>query len=165
MPRASNEDIAAQYENNSIYLILSSRGALPGFHWGIFIPTESPVGGVWHATNREGGWKLERKLSKSVPFSVSLVVAYKIGALTPSNSQACQDVLDSVVADGTPSPNTGEEFSCRIWAKDAVIALEKNKIITLGKTLSALEKDVFDMASDHKDTVEVGDEEARVVND
>lgn len=57
MASTSRQAIAANYEDYSIYVLLSSRGALPGFHWGIFIPTTTPAGHVWHATNREGGWK------------------------------------------------------------------------------------------------------------
>ncbi|QSS60063.1 hypothetical protein I7I51_04859 [Histoplasma capsulatum] len=87
MSTLSREAIAAQYEDFAIYLILSSPGAEPDFHWGIFIPTASPGRRVWHATNREGGWKLEDKTSASVPFSLSLVFAFKIGSFDPSAGQ------------------------------------------------------------------------------
>lgn len=160
----SREVIAAQYENNSIYVILSSRGALPGFHWGIYIPTKPPDGQVWHATNREGGWKLERKNSANVPFSMSLVVAYKIGSVSPSDWESCQDILSGVAADGRPSPNTGEESDCQTWAMDAIMALESNKIVTLAATLTELQARWLHLATLHKDNVETGRSSARVVN-
>ncbi|RAL16155.1 uncharacterized protein BO97DRAFT_411395 [Aspergillus homomorphus CBS 101889] len=61
MTSQSREYIAKQYENYSIYVMLGSRGAEPGYQWGIIIPTATPTGQVWHATNREGSWKLEQK--------------------------------------------------------------------------------------------------------
>ncbi|PYH95641.1 hypothetical protein BO71DRAFT_199916 [Aspergillus ellipticus CBS 707.79] len=144
--------------------MLSSRGALPGFRWGIFIPTATPIGQVWHATNREGGWKLDPKTSPNVPFSLSLLLAKKIGAVNQSNWQTCVDILDGIPADGRPSPNTGEVFSCRVWVKDAIIALQNNGIITLGKALSELEDILLEGASDNKVGVERGRSRARVEN-
>ena len=48
-------------EDWSIYVIMSLRGANPGFHWGLFVPTNKPQGYVWHATNVSGGWKWRRR--------------------------------------------------------------------------------------------------------
>lgn len=160
----SNEEIAAQYQNNAIYVILSSRGALPGFHWGIFIPTASPLGYIWHATNREGGWKLEHKQSNNVPFSMSLVLSQKVGTVTSANFQACRDILNAIRADGTPSPNTGEDFSCRVWVKDALVALHKNRIIVLPKDINDVAADLLAAAEPHKPAVETGKATAEVNN-
>ncbi|MCJ1257496.1 hypothetical protein MMC24_005322 [Lignoscripta atroalba] len=126
-----NKAIAAQYENNAIYVILSSRGAGSGFHWGIFLPTASPEGYVWHATNREGGWKLEHKKSKQVPFSLTLILSYKVGTVNGDTWDACFNALNSVPAAGQPSVNTQERFCCRIWVKDALQALDNNRVIAL----------------------------------
>lgn len=160
----SREDIAARYENYGIYVMLSSRGALPGFHWGIFIPTASPKGHVWHATNREGGWKLEHKTSPNVPFSMSLVLAYKIGSTSPSSWQTCQDILEGVDGSGRPSPYTGEESSCDVWVKDAIRSLHDNGIIVLSESVDSLEEKMINLASPHKDMVEGGESSARVEN-
>ncbi|KAK2871592.1 hypothetical protein FQN49_003024 [Arthroderma sp. PD_2] len=164
MASKSRDDIARQYENYSIYVILSTRGANPGFHWGIFVPTDTPTGQVWHATNREGGWKLEQRPSSNVPFSMSLVLAYKIGSVNDSNWQTCKDVLSGVAAGPHPSPNTGEAFSCRVWAKDAIIALRDNGIIVLEEDLSSIEALLLSRASQHKSSVETGASTAKVVN-
>ena len=128
----SKEDMAGQYQNNSIYIFLRSRGALPGFHWGIFIPTASPLGHIWHATDNQGGWRLEHHVEiDEVPFSIGLVLCQKIGTADADKFEMCYDVLNAVGADGTPSPHTGEAFSCRVWVKDAMLALHKNRIIVL----------------------------------
>lgn len=160
----SKEAIAAQYENYSIYVILSSRGAASGFHWGIFIPTISPYGHVWHATNREGGWKLEHKQSDGVPFSMSLVLSQKIGSINASTWQACCDILSGISANGSPSPNTGEEFNCVIWVKDAIHALHNNGIIVLNQTVAVIESQLVIHASGHKSKVELGTSTAKVEN-
>ncbi|EGD95797.1 hypothetical protein TESG_03263 [Trichophyton tonsurans CBS 112818] len=160
----SREDIAKQYENYSIYVMLSSRGANPGFHWGIFIPTNTPDGHLWHATDRERGWKLDQRPSKNVPYSLSLVLAHKIGAVNNTNWQTCIDTLNGIPAGPHPSPNTGETFSCRIWVKDAIIALEKNGIITLNKSIARIEEALLDAAAGYKDDVEVGAKLAKVKN-
>lgn len=165
MSHESREEIARKYQNYSIYALLNTRGALPGFHWGIFIPTASPDGYLWHATNREGGWKLEHKKSSNVPFSLSLLLAHKIGSVSESDLQPCVDVLNGVPGDGRPSPNTDEKFDCRIWVKDAIIALEKNKIITLKEPLSSIETYLVNTARHYKPGVETGLRTAEVEND
>ncbi|KAF3898145.1 hypothetical protein GTR04_0992 [Trichophyton interdigitale] len=160
----SREDIAKQYENYSIYVMLSSRGANPGFHWGIFIPTKTPDGHLWHATNREGGWKLDQRPSENVPYSMSLVLAHKIGAVNNTNWQTCIDTLNGIPAGPHPSPNTGETFSCRTWVKDAIIALEKAGIISLDGDISAVEVMLINEASKYKKYVEEGDNGVKVKN-
>ncbi|KAI1907385.1 hypothetical protein LOZ12_005160 [Ophidiomyces ophidiicola] len=164
MSLPSKEAIAAQYHNNSVYVILSSRGALPGFHWGIFIPSSTPYGEVWHATNREGGWKPEKKNSGNVPFSMSLVLAHNVGHLNQESQKTCRDILDSLPADGTPSPNTGEPFDCRTWVLDALVALQNAGVIVLTKPLQELQESLVSDAEVHKDVVERGSGVAKVVN-
>lgn len=164
MATASRQTVAAQYENYAIYVLLSSRGAQPGFHWGIFMPTASPDGHVWHATNREGGWKLEHKTSANIPFSMSLVLAYKIGTVNQSAQKNCLDILNRVDASGLSSRSTGEEFSCRVWVKDAIITLHNNHIIVLNETVDAIEAKLTSRANAHKSKVESGQSAARVDN-
>jgi hypothetical protein len=164
MPHRSKSEIAAQYENYSLYVMLSSRGAAPGFHWGLFIPTATPTGDVWHATNQSGGWNVTPRSSNNVPFSMSLVLAYKLASLTPSTMEACKRILDAYPYRYSHSPNTGEPFSCRVWVKDAVIELQKNGMIVLTRDYSLIEAQLIEDASDHKDEVEGGADDAKVEN-
>lgn len=60
------------YVLRSLQNILSRRGGQPGFHWGIFVPTNKPQGEAWHAVNRCGGWSLEIKTTNGIPSSMKL---------------------------------------------------------------------------------------------
>ncbi|KAI2733401.1 hypothetical protein CBS147332_416 [Penicillium roqueforti] len=106
MPLRPSSEIEGLYENYSLYVLLSSRGAAPGFHWGLFIPTNTPVGDVWHATNRSGGWNVTPRSSSDVPFSMSLVLAFKLASLSTSAFEACKSILDAFPFDYSHSPNT-----------------------------------------------------------
>ena len=89
-----------------------------------------------HATNRFGGWQLEVRTSSNALSSLSLVLIYKIG---PASSQTAFDqVLRAVPANGSASLRTGEAFTCRIWTKDAIMALHNNRIVTLEADIGKL---------------------------
>lgn len=60
---------------------------------------------------------------------MSLVLVYKIGIA--SSQRAVDQVLQTVPADSSASLRTGEAFTCRIWTKDALMALHNNRIVTL----------------------------------
>lgn len=60
---------------------------------------------------------------------MSLVLVYKIGSV--SSQTALDQVLKAVPANGSASLRTGEAFTCRIWTKDALMALHNNRIVTL----------------------------------
>jgi len=60
---------------------------------------------------------------------MSLVILYKIGSV--KSPLEADQVLRSLPADGSPSLRTGEEFTCRIWVKDALMALSNNQSLTL----------------------------------
>ena len=161
---ADKKVIADQYENNSIYVLLSSRGALPDFHWGIFIPTNTPHGYLWHASNKEGGWHLKYGTSSNVPFSMSLLLAHKIGTVNSETWETCCNTLNLIPCSGQPSLHTGEQFSCRVWVKDAILELQKNKVIDLPEAISQIETELMNRASSFKDAVEGGFSTAQVDN-
>lgn len=56
--------------------------------------------------------------------------------------------------DYSHSPNTGEPFSCRVWVKDAMFALHRNRIIVLPKDIYRIERELVERASSHKELVE-----------
>ncbi|KAF2425515.1 hypothetical protein EJ08DRAFT_594316 [Tothia fuscella] len=159
-----SSQIARQYENYSIYVILSLRGANPGFHWGIFCPTATPTGQVWHAINRSGGWSLELKETSGVPTSMSLCLAFKVGTVNSANWETFKQTLASVPANGQPSPNTNEEFTCRVWVKDALHALHLAGVIRLLKSIAEIELEALDKAEANRLAVERGRNSARVIN-
>jgi hypothetical protein len=159
---AQSAEIVRQFENNAIYVTMGLRGAEPGFHWGIFVPLSTPQGWVWHATNRTGGWQLEVKESSTVHTSMSLCLAFKIGAVT--DVQAFGQVLVSVPSSGQPSANTGEAFTCRVWVKDALHALHAAGIIKLEKSIDEIESEALTIAEGHRMLVEQGQSSALVIN-
>lgn len=136
MPQTNK--IAHQFENWSIYVLLSSRGSLPGFHWGIFVPTDTPRGMFWHAINRTGGWHLEIIDTKTIPYSLSLCLAAKIGKIDSSACETLKKALEPVPGDGQPSQRNQEEFSCRVYVQDAIHALQTANVISLTKSIEEM---------------------------
>ncbi|KAJ8106729.1 hypothetical protein OPT61_g9347 [Boeremia exigua] len=156
--------VADLLENNSIYIFLNLRGALPGFHWGIFIPTNNPQGEVWHAVNRSGGWFLENKSTNGTPDPMSLCLVLKLGTVTSEHWAALRSALASVPSSGQPSLNTGEAFSCRVWVRDAVRALHDAGVIQLAKAVESIEAFALETAESHRCYIERGTRAALVLN-
>jgi hypothetical protein len=67
---------------------------------------------------------------------MSLVLVFKIGSV--SSQTALDQVLQAVPADGSASLRTGEAFTCRIWTKDALVALHDSRIVTLPENIDEL---------------------------
>jgi len=151
-------------EDHSIYIILSLRGAQPGFHWGIFVPTNKPEGEVWHATNAGGGWNLENKTTRGIPNSMSLCVVLKLGIATSQNWTALHTTLANVPCSGQPSLNTGEPFTCRIWVKDAILALHNAGVIQLTAAIETIEEKAVKAAEKNRNKVERAAGAAQVDN-
>ncbi|KAH7335091.1 hypothetical protein BKA66DRAFT_435612 [Pyrenochaeta sp. MPI-SDFR-AT-0127] len=151
-------------EDWSIYVIMSLRGANPGFHWGLFVPTNKPQGYVWHATNVGGGWTMEEKITSGIPNSMSLCLAFKVGTVNSSNWDTLRSTLHQVPAEGQPSPNTGEDFSCRTWVEDSLLALHNASIIQLSKAIQTIEEDVLRVAESNRRPVESGTGAAMIWN-
>jgi len=151
-------------ENYSIYIILSLRGAQPGFHWGLFVPTNKPQGEIWHAVNRSGGWSLEIKSSGGIPSSMSLCLVMKLGTVTSQNWAALRTTLGNVPSSGQPSLNTNEAFTCRVWVKDAILALHNAGVIRLAKAIETIEQTAIATAERHRLNIEQGTGAAMVLN-
>jgi hypothetical protein len=143
-------------EDWSIYVILSLRGENPGFHWGIYVPTNKPQGYVWHAINESGGWKMEEKISSGVPYPMSLCLVFKVGTVNSSNWDTLRSTLYQIPAEGQPSTHTGEVFSCRTWTKDSLLALHNAGIIQLTQAIQTIESDVVSEAEQNRRSVELG---------
>lgn len=165
MPQLTPAQLTAlQYENWGIYVILSSRGAQPGFHWGIFVPSASPLGTVWHATNSSGGWRLERKDTSNIPMSMSLCVAAKVGNVNSATLETLTQTLDSIPAAGQPSSRNNEPFTCRVWVQDALHALHMARVIVLTKSIEKIVEKLIDIGEEVKPAVENGSSSALVLN-
>lgn len=104
-------------------------------HWGIFIHSQKNSGTFYHAVNRAGGWSLEVERTEGIYRSRPLVLLFRLGSVSSSTSTLCDSTLRNVPAKGEPSTRTSEAFTCRIWVKDAVVALHSAKIIVLTKSI------------------------------
>jgi hypothetical protein len=151
-------------ENKSIYITLNLRGALPGFHKSIFVPTEKPTGEVWHATNPSGGWFLETETTATLMESLSVCVALKVGTVTDQSLMILRTTLEGVPASGEPSVNTGEAFSCTVWVKDALLALHKPMVITLVKDIETINQEAIAAGEANRSTIEMGTGPPMVLN-
>ncbi|KAL9115225.1 MAG: hypothetical protein Q9227_001019 [Pyrenula ochraceoflavens] len=154
-----------QIEDGSIYVTLSLRGAQPGFHWGVFVPMKKPKGDFWHAVNYSGGWSLEIKTTARIATSRSLCLLFKVGTVTNQNWDEFKATLGNVPGTGQPSLNTQEAFTCRIWVKDALVALQNAGFICLTKPIDAIEQAAVKEGEDHRTHVELGEDGAYVWND
>ncbi|KAJ8064450.1 hypothetical protein OCU04_006788 [Sclerotinia nivalis] len=143
-----------QLEDNTVYMTLNSRGVPGTFHWGIFITSSAPDGVYYHTTNRSGGWKLEFRPTANITQSLTLVLLYKIGLVSSHTPLKANQVLRAVPANGSASLRTGEAFTCRIWTKDAFVALHENGIVTLPADIDTLERQAFAPARGLKPYIE-----------
>ncbi|KAL3419881.1 hypothetical protein PVAG01_08380 [Phlyctema vagabunda] len=149
-------------ENNTVYMTLNSRGVPGTFHWGIFVTSSAPNGHYYHATNKFGGWQLEARKSTNPLNSMSLVLVYKIGSI--SSHDDLDQLLRNTPADGSASLRTGEAFTCRIWTKDALVALHHNRVLTLSADIDTLEKQAFELGTSLEPEIETGDRGAAVMS-
>jgi len=162
MPTMSH--VTAELEDYSVYVMLNVRGTLTGFHWGIYVPTNKPQGDVWHAVNRSGGWFLETKTTTGVPTSLSLCLCFKVGTVNSQTWNTLKTTLGQVPASGQPSPNTHEAFTCRVWVKDALLALHNAGVIRLTKAIATIEEKAVEQAESRRVGVEQGTHGAMVWN-
>ena len=151
-------------ENYSIYVVLNLRGAEPGFYWGIFVPTNNPQGDVWHAVNRTGSWNLETITTSGIPDPMSLCLCFKVGTANSQTWDILKTTLGLVPANGQPSPNTHEVFTCRVWVKDALLALHNARVARLTTSIEEIERKAIQKAESHRERVEQGTDKAMVLN-
>lgn len=176
--------LSSNFTPFSIYIVLKLRSVAPPFHWGIYIPTaptsatstsSNAPGRLWHAANRTGDWNLEAEETTGLPFDMAFCTALRVGDVSTADRgaaavddmwTACQRTLDAVPADGVPSPNTGEKFSCRVWVQDALLALETEGIVNIGgmENFERIERRLVELGEGNREAVETGVGPAQIWN-
>lgn len=97
-------------------------------HWGVILTDSDKRPVLHHTSNRSGPWRYEETEAKPNQ-SMSLIVLVRLDEV---QSYSCATgVIRSIPADGNPSERTGEAFTCRVWAKDVLVALYENGKIGL----------------------------------
>ncbi|KAI1261921.1 hypothetical protein F5Y18DRAFT_430691 [Xylariaceae sp. FL1019] len=145
---------------NSVYMALFARPNPGEYHWGLVFTSDVGNSVFCHATNRAGPWSFEMKEGDSGK-SMSLIVLVRVSAL--KNPEYLSTVR-SVPAIGGVSKRTGENFRCRGWVKDVLVALEESGKISLPSDIDTLEKDAAAQGAKYLQTCESGNG-ATVVND
>jgi hypothetical protein len=103
--------------------------------------SSAPSGDYYHASNLSGGWELKVHSTLDPLASLTLVILYKIGKTGSVSSRTAADqVLRAQPANGTASLRTGEAFDCRIWVKDAIMALHNEGIVTLQASIGEFQR-------------------------
>lgn len=64
--------------------------------------------------------------------------------------------LTNVPSSGQPSLNTKEEFTCRVWVKDAILALHNAGVIRLAKAIETIEQAALETAEGNRTSIEQG---------
>ncbi|KAF2456606.1 hypothetical protein BDY21DRAFT_372664 [Lineolata rhizophorae] len=92
----AGDDLARKFENNSLYLLLTSQcahGTRP-YHRALFLPTRAPYGHLWHAVKPAGRWRLEKKDRLEFPESRALILAHKVAHIPRHLISLCIWILD-----------------------------------------------------------------------
>ncbi|KAG6037170.1 hypothetical protein E4U41_005304 [Claviceps citrina] len=127
--------ITALLQTESIYIAMYSTAHLRKFHWGLVLIDSMKQARLFHANNRVH-WLLEEK-PVSPEQSLTLVVLIRLDKVR--SLSRTKKIMRSIPADGSPSRRTGEFFTCRIWVKDAIVALHDQGEIALPTDIDSLE--------------------------
>lgn len=117
-----------------------------------------------HAVNRTRGWSYEVTTTAGIPDPMSLCACFKVGTITSKTWDTFKDTLGGVSASGEPPPNTQEVFTCVVWVKDALHALDKAGVIRLTKSISEIQEFAVQQAELNRKAVEQGTGSAMVWN-
>lgn len=122
-----------EFKNGEMYVILSSINLPTQWHWGIFICIAYPWGQVYHATNREGYWIFEENMTEGLVQTRSIRAAVKLASLPGEDTiSAIHNTLKTVPVqrNGEFVQKWGENFTCRVWVKEALETLKHKQLIS-----------------------------------
>lgn len=134
--------IPLAFEANTLYLLILDRGDTYLFLWSLYLTTTATEG-IHFKINNDAGptdWKYERTPTNEIPCLRRLLLALKIGAVEPIMHGALSDRL-ALVPLTIYSTRFRENLSCRVWAKEALFALDDEGYLNLGKTVQGIEEE------------------------
>lgn len=139
------------FETNGLYILLSDRGENSyTFHWRFYLHQNSTSGSIYHLINDPDPsiWHFETQPDQNLTYDVPLLVAFQIGVLDPILHTRFLERLHEVpVGD---SVRFRERINCRVWAKEALFALDDEGYIILTRSVDALETEVTNIALQNK---------------
>lgn len=94
---------------------------------------------LYHATNASSAWQLENWSDQHTRTNPHYVLFYRIGTVDDLDKTLDEfnRIIIQIPADGLPSRRTGEAFSSRTWAKDAIVKLNEEGFIQLPKSIGS----------------------------
>ncbi|KAL3472022.1 hypothetical protein BJX99DRAFT_236412 [Aspergillus californicus] len=133
--------MAMRFETNGLYLLLSDRGDISKFHWGLYLAT-SPLGGqIGHLVNRAGmvDWQYESTTSQNDATPNKLLLALKLADLDPALHDALMARMSQIPIQY--STRFRESMTCRVWIKEALYELDDEGYIELTESVDKIEAD------------------------
>ncbi|KAB8067264.1 hypothetical protein BDV29DRAFT_163555 [Aspergillus leporis] len=146
MPTINSTTRPLTFDTNGLYALLSDRGSLYNFHWGLYL-AKSPTTGVEHHLKNEDNWCMWNiKISPTynvVSFS-KLKVALKVAVLDSVLHDCMGDRLREIPT--THSAPFPEVMSCRFWLKEALTTLDELGYIKLMSSVAEIEEEAIRLA-------------------
>ncbi|PGG95412.1 hypothetical protein AJ79_10072 [Helicocarpus griseus UAMH5409] len=133
------------YSDGGIYIILSNIRLAAQWHWGIFICVSRPWGQVYHATDSNDYWEFEEKLTDGIIGSRTIHAVVELAKVQDEDTiKAMHDALKDVPVErnGDFVQKCGENFTCRVWVKEALDTLRSKGLISFD-SVNDLEHEVI----------------------
>ena len=130
------------FEPNALYILLLDRGDTYLFHWELYLAKSQVDGTAIHIIDDTGSsaWEYERVVTNEMPQLRRLLLALKIGSLTPLLHNALFERL-AMVPLSQYSIRFRERLNCRVWVKEALFALDDEGYVNLRHAVSDIEEE------------------------
>ncbi|KAM5438414.1 hypothetical protein MferCBS31731_004991 [Microsporum ferrugineum] len=145
--------MALPFEANGLYVLLSDRGDLWTFHWGLYLANTKDNGTVYHLVNppNSNDWMYEAKQSNNVQNSNRLLVALKVGIVEPLLHEMLGQCLSEVPIQY--STRFHENITCRVWLKEALYELNERGLLNITKSVDSIEEEAKGAAMINKSSM------------
>ncbi|KAH9830498.1 uncharacterized protein C8Q71DRAFT_368342 [Rhodofomes roseus] len=123
------------------------------FHWTVMVPLNDTVCEKFHATEDSNGWRYEHT-PHTVVTSRTACVVVKIAQLNNLTIEYLDRLLSTIPMETLPA-DQGQQFTCRIWFREAIRRLHKAGVLQC-PSVNNLEFELKDQASSHYMNLERG---------
>ncbi|OBZ73059.1 hypothetical protein A0H81_06596 [Grifola frondosa] len=146
----------AALSKSDIYAALYGRHD-ERYHWAFILATDDVSGYKYHASNLENPavWQYVCEPFDTTKEWKPLVILAKLGRCPPNVSTSDLDRLFRSIPLQTPESDAPHPFTCRIWFRTAMRALNDHNILSC-VSVSALEWELVDLANDNATAVGLG---------
>ncbi|RAH75454.1 uncharacterized protein BO66DRAFT_424937 [Aspergillus aculeatinus CBS 121060] len=119
------------HKPNTLSLHLLDRGSPSTFHWTLYLTTSPTCGQTFHLINAPGSdlWTFDSQATEGITHGGRLLVALELGKIEPALHAAVAERLAQVSVGY--STNLREAMTCRVWVKEALLALDEEGYLFL----------------------------------